>query len=233
MTTPGGKVLGAIKAVFFVLLMGVLSTVGYTQIDSALLRRISCFSLGITAAVQGPDVGIGLEATSRPIFKRSLSLRARGGLNWLESYKAQTGDDITYPSFAAALVCQLRFADRVRFYFETGPFVLFPSVKFSDRSSVTGVYLTTGAELFARVKPGIMLSYFLGGGVAVCDAKAEKLENEPIARFNQDIIYNWAALAARKVSLNKSRSYVNQKWDHRPHNYCNSKTAQLAIAVDD
>ena len=159
--------------------MSVLPMVGYTQMDSALLRRVRCFSLGIAAGVQGPDVGIGLDATSRPFLGRSLSLRVRGGVNWLESYKSQTGDDITYPSFAAAIHYQIPFADRVRFYIETGPFVLLPSAKFSDRTSVTGLYLTSGAELFARCKPGLMLSYFFGGGLAICDAKAEKLENQP------------------------------------------------------
>jgi len=179
MTPLGGRVWEIIKAIFVYSLIGMLSTGGYAQMDSALLRRVSCFSLGITAGVQGSDTGIGLEATSRPLLGKSLLLRVRGGLNWLESYKAQTGDNITYPSFAAAVVYQIPHTERVRFYLETGPFVLVPSVKFSDRTSVTGVYITAGAEFFARCKPGLMLSYFLGGGFAYCDAIAEKLENQP------------------------------------------------------
>jgi hypothetical protein len=179
MTTSGGKVLGIIRAILVGSIMSVLPMVGYTQMDTALLRRVRCFSLGIAAGVQGPDVGIGIDATSRPFLGRSLSLRVRGGVNWLESYKSQTGDNVTYPSLAAAIHYQIPFTDRARFYVETGPFVLFPSIKFSDRTSVTGIYLTSGAEFFARCKPGLMLSYFFGGGLAICDAKAEKLENQP------------------------------------------------------
>ena len=179
MKPTGAKVLGLLKSIFVYTLIGILPVIGYAQFDSALVRRVNCFSFGVVAGVQGSDSGIGLEATSRPYIGRSLSLRLRGGLNWLESYKSQTGENVTYPSFAAAIVYQIPFAERVRFYFETGPFVLLPSVKFSDRSSVTGFYLTTGAELFARCKPGLMLSYFFGGGLAVCDAKAEKLESQP------------------------------------------------------
>lgn len=160
------------------MLIGLLPTIGYTQMDSALLRRVSCFSLGIVAGVQGSDTGIGLEATSRPLGK-SVLLRFRGGMNWLESYKIQTGDYIAYPSLAAGLVYQIPHTERVRFNIETGPFILFPSSEFSDRASVTGMYLTGGAEFFARCKPGLMLSYFFGGGFAYCDAKAEKLENQP------------------------------------------------------
>lgn len=179
MKTAGDTILGVIKAIVVGSLVSVLPTVGYTQMDTSLLRRVSCFSIGIVAGVQGQDTGIGLEATSRPLLGKNLLFRVRGNLNWLESYKVQTGDDITYPSVAAAIVYQIPFAERVRFYIESGPFVIFPSTKFSDRTSATGLYLTSGAELFARVKPGLMLSYFFGGGFSVCDAKAEKLENQP------------------------------------------------------
>ena len=179
MISLGGKVMGLIKAISVYTLIGILPTIGYTQMDSVLLRRVSCFSLGFVAGVQGSDTGVGLEATSRPLLGKSLLLRVRGGLNWLESYKAQTGDNITYPSFAAAIVYQIPHSERARFYFETGPFVLLPSVKFSDRRSVTGMYLTAGAEFLARCKPGLMLSYFFGAGLAYCDATAEKLENQP------------------------------------------------------
>jgi hypothetical protein len=114
--------MGLTKAIFVYTLIGILPTVGYAQMDSALLKRVSCFSLGIVAGVQGSDAGIGLEATSRPLLGKRLLLRVRGGLNWLESYKTQTSDNITYPSFAAAIVYQIPHAERARFYIETGPY---------------------------------------------------------------------------------------------------------------
>jgi hypothetical protein len=179
MITSGGKVLRVIRVVLIGSLIGVLPTVGYMQVDSTLLRRVSCFSLGVVAGMHGSDAGMGVEATSSPFLRKSLSVRVRGGLNWLESYKSLTGENMTYPSLAAAIVYQTPVANRIRFYIETGFFVLLPSDEFSNRSSVPGFSSSAGVELFARYKRELMISYFFGGGLAVCDAKAEKLESQP------------------------------------------------------
>jgi len=157
----------------------LLSAQSFSQIDSVLLQRVSRPGIGVTAGVLGVDTGLGLEVTSSSFLKKRLAIRLKGGINWNEWYMVLMEDKATYPFFSASLVFNTLPMNRSRVFIEAGAFVLLPSNKFSDKESVNGINISTGVELFLTHKPHLTFSYFFGGGLAFCNATAEKLDSRP------------------------------------------------------
>jgi len=178
MKRPCEKYLTLAKAI---ILITFLHLPGFTfsQIDSVLLKRVSRVSVGAYAGIQGLDPGLGLDITSPAFLKQRLTVRIHGNINWLEWYKVQTNDWVTYPELGATLVYNTRPSQRMRLYVEAGPFFLFPSREFSDKKFETGFTGLAGAEMFVSYRPHLTISYFFGGGFALCYADAEKLDNRP------------------------------------------------------
>jgi len=172
------KSVAKVRAILLLLIMS-LPGIGSSQVDSVLLERVSRISVGGSVGIQGLNSGLGIDITSPAFLKKSLSVRIHSSINWLEWYKAQTDDWVTYPELGAALVFNTRPSQRMRLFVEAGPFFIFPSREFSDKNFETGFTGLAGAELFSNNGPHRKVSYFFGGGLAICYAVAEKLDNRP------------------------------------------------------
>jgi hypothetical protein len=166
------------KAMLLILVLS-LPGIGFSQVDSVLLERATRISVGASVGIQGLNPAVGIDITSPAFLKRSLSVRIHGSTNWHEWYKAQTDNWVTYQELGVALVFNTRPSQRARVFVEAGPFFLFPSSNFSDKNFETGFRGLVGAEMFARHGPHRTISYFFGGGLAICYADAEKLDNRP------------------------------------------------------
>jgi len=161
------------------LLVLFLPGIGFSQVDSVLLERVSRISAGASMGIQGLDPGLGIDITSPAFLKRSLALRIHGSINWLEWSKVETNDYVTYPELGATLVFNTRPSQRMRLFVEAGPFILFPSREFSDRNFETGFTGLAGAEMFVTYGRHLTVSFFFGGGLSICNADAEKLDSRP------------------------------------------------------
>ncbi len=173
---------------FLALVFWLLPTQSFSQIDSTLLQRLSGPGIGIFAGTLGVDAGVGLEVSSPSFLKKRFYLRVKGGINWSEWYKVQVDDNVTYPFLGASLVFNTRPMNRSRVFVEAGEFVSFPSDKFSEKKSVYGFSVSTGAELFLTHNPHLTFSYFFGGGLSFCYTTAEKLENKP--SYGNGFVFN-------------------------------------------
>jgi hypothetical protein len=160
----------------------------FSQIDSVPLQRVSRPGIGVTLGVLGFDTGLGVEVTSSSFLQHRLAIRVKGGINWNEWYLALMEENATYPFFGASLVFNTRPMNRSRAFIEGGAFVLLPSNKFSDKESVYGISFSTGVEFFLARKPHLTFSYFFGGGLAFCNASAEKLESRP--SYGTGLVFN-------------------------------------------
>ena len=178
MKRPCDKHLNREKAMLLILVLS-LPGIGFPQLDSVLLERVSGISVGASMGIQGLDPGLGIDITSPAFLKRSLAVRIHGSINWLEWYKVQTDDWVTYPELGATFVFNTRPSQRMRLFVEAGPFFLFPSGKFSEKNFESGLTGLAGAEMFGSYGPHLTVSYFFGGGLAICNADAERLDTRP------------------------------------------------------
>lgn len=159
----------------------------FSQSDSILNARVNGPSLGIIAGVYSYDAGLGLEATTRTFLKNQLSLRLRGTVNWMESYKVQNDHWATYKYISALLVYNMRVRDRGRIYIEAGPIFLLPNNKVTQKSFEQGFSGMAGVELFGRT-PRVVICYFFSGGLAYCNASADKLEGR--TNYGNGFVFN-------------------------------------------
>ena len=139
----------------------------------------SKISAGISAGHFGYDPGLAIEFTTRAIFQNHLSLRVRGGVQWLEAYKAIHSQWVTYQSLSAGLVYNGRLFDRTRFYAELGILGIIPDARFSDKTFIEGFYELNGLEITLVRKQDYTLCLYLGVGPAFIKASAEKIEGNP------------------------------------------------------
>jgi hypothetical protein len=172
------KTANLVKAIPLLLVLS-LPGIGFSQVDSALWERVSRISIGASLGIQGLNPEIGIDITSPAFLKKSLAVRIHASTNWLEWYKVQTDDWVTYPELAATLVYNTRPSQRTRLFVEAGPFFLFPSRNFSEKNFEPGFKALAGAEMFITYGPHLTVSYFFGAGLAICNADAERLDNRP------------------------------------------------------
>jgi len=148
-----------------------------TQVES--IPNASRLSAGISAGHYRYDPGIAIEFTSRAIFQNHLSLRLRGGVQWLEAYEAIHYKWISYHTFSTGLVYNGRLFDRTRFYAEFGILGLVPDARFSEKGFVEGFYEFNGLEITLLTRKDYTLCLYLGVGPAFIKASAEKIEGNP------------------------------------------------------
>lgn len=136
-------------------------------------------ALGISAGHYSYDPGVAIEFTTRGIFQNHLSLRIKGGTQWLEDYKAVHHEWVSYHTFSVGVVYNQKLFDRTRFYAELGMIGIMPNTRFSDSGLVEGLYELNGLEIGLLQKEDYSISLFLGVGPSFAKAYAEKMEGRP------------------------------------------------------
>lgn len=136
-------------------------------------------SIGISAGHYRYDPGVAIEYTTRGVFQNHLSLRIKGGIQWLEDYKAIHNQWVRYHTFSAGLVYNGQLFDRARFFAELGLIGISPNARFSDSGFVQGIYQFNGVEINLLRKDNYTMCLFLGAGPAFIKASAEKIEGSP------------------------------------------------------
>jgi hypothetical protein len=151
----------------------------YSQSQPAPTVEGNRLSAGISVGHYRYDPGVTVEFATRAILRQRLSLRVKGGVHWLEAYKAANYHWATYRTFAVGLVYNAELFERTRFYTELGMFAIIPDVKFSDRPFIEGIYQFNGLEIVLMSKDNVALCLYLGLGPAFINAHAEKIEGNP------------------------------------------------------
>ena len=167
-----------ISAILFV---GCVLYVGQVnaQPDKETVPNASRLSAGISAGHFRYDPGIAVDFTTRAIFQHHLSLRIRGGVQWLEAYQAIHYQWVSYETFSTGFVYNGRLFDRTRFYVEFGILGIIPDARFSNESFVEGFYEFNGLEITVLDRNDYTLCLYLGIGPAFIKASAEKIEGNP------------------------------------------------------
>jgi hypothetical protein len=166
---------------FAILLVACVVQGKYTlaQEKAEALPNSNRLSVGISAGHYRYDPGTAIEFTSRAIFQNHLSLRIKGGIQWLEAYKAIHDQWISYQTFSTGLVYNGKLFDRTRFYVEFGFLGIVPDARFSDKSFVQGFYEFNGLEMTLLTRKDYTVCLYLGVGPAFIEASAEKIEGNP------------------------------------------------------
>ena len=149
----------------------------HAQYDSSLLRS---WSVAVVANEYGYDSGLGLELGSPGFLNGRLSVRLKASTVWMESYRAIYDHWARFQLVEAMAIYQFNLIDRARPYIEVGLIEVFPSGKFSDITSVQGVGVRTGFELFVYTSRRLHVACYFGGGINQVNAVAEKLESHPV-----------------------------------------------------
>lgn len=157
----------------------VLPMEAHAQVQSESIVNASRLSAGISAGHYKYDPGVAIEFTSRAVFQNHLSLRLRGGVQWLEAYEAIHYQWISYHTFSTGLVYNGRLFDRTRFYAEFGILGIVPDARFSEKGFVDGFYEFNGLEITLVTRKDYTLCVYLGAGPAFIKASAEKIEGNP------------------------------------------------------
>lgn len=149
------------------------------QTDVQPVQVTSKPSIGISAGHYRYDPGVAVEYTTRGVFQNHLSLRIKGGVQWLEDYKAIHHHWALYHTFSAGLVYNGALFDRARFFAELGVIGIAPNSRFSNNGFVQGLYEFNGLEINLIRKEGYTMCLFVGAGPAFIKAFAEKIEGRP------------------------------------------------------
>jgi hypothetical protein len=149
----------------------------------------SRYSIGVFAGELGYDVGVGAEIAS-PAFSRNkrLSVRLKGGINWLERYKAGYGQWVKYKSVGASLVYNFISIERCRMFAEGGPFIILPDRRFSKKTFYHGLNTSAGLEMFVINTSSLNMCYYFSLGIAYSKAAAESLESQP--KFGTGFVFS-------------------------------------------
>jgi hypothetical protein len=148
----------------------------YGQVDSSLYRS---WSVSAGGNEYGYDSGLGIELGTRGLVNGRLCFRVKANTVWMESYRAVNDQWARYQLVEVMAVYQFSPVERARPYVEFGLIEVFPSKKFSDVSSIQGVGIRTGVELFVFTSSDLHVACYFGGGINRINAIAEKMESAP------------------------------------------------------
>ncbi len=171
--------------VFLVAVLGASLTHIYAQ--EAASSNENKLSIAFALAHYGYDPAFGFEITTRTMIGNHFALRLRGSIQMMEAYKAADDKWISYQSFGLGMVYQANIIERARFYAELGGFALVPDNRFTSKKFLQGIYGLAGLEIYFLKKNTYNLSFFLAGGPAFINARAEKLAGKP--RYGNGLIY--------------------------------------------
>jgi hypothetical protein len=146
------------------------------QIDSSLYRS---WSVSVGGNEYDYDSGLGIEFGTRSLVDGRLCFRVKANTVWMESYFAVNDQWTRYQLIEVMAVYQFSPIERARPYVEFGLIEIFPSKKFSDVSSIQGVGIRTGVELFVFTSSHLHVACYFGGGINQIHAVAEKMERAP------------------------------------------------------
>lgn len=144
------------------------------------------FTVAVSGGNYGVDGGIGVEVGSPAFSKSRFSLRLKANVQWLEQYKTDFDEWVSYNTVGVSWVYNVQVIERTRLFVDLGTFLVIPDSRFSERRSVQGINTSTGVELFLAKKPNPNLSYFVSLGMNYVRAYAEKLEHAP--RYNNGFV---------------------------------------------
>jgi hypothetical protein len=157
-----------------IILIALQSVFG--QIDSSLYRS---WSVSVGGNEYAYDSGLGIELGTRSLVNGRLCFRVKANTVWMESYRAVNDQWARYQLIEVMAVYQFSPVERARPYVEFGLIEILPSKKFSDVSSIQGVGIRTGVELFVFTSSDLHVACYFGGGLNHVHAVAEKMESTP------------------------------------------------------
>lgn len=146
------------------------------QLDSSLFRS---WEASFAANEYNYDSGLGLELASPGLLNSPVCFRLKASKVWMNEYRAATGEWANYYLVELMAVYQFPTVDRARPYIELGLIEVFPSRKFSDVTSIAGVGVRAGIELFVFRNDRLQVAYYFGGGLNRVRAIAEKIDSAP------------------------------------------------------
>jgi hypothetical protein len=174
--------------ILIVVYIALPSSMLFAQESNRVYPEHNRYSLGVFAGELGYDVGIGAEIGSPTFSNNRLSVRLKGGINWLEQFKADFDQWAKFKSLSATMVYNFVSIDRCRIFTEAGPFIILPDKRFSKKSSYQGFNTSAGLEMFVVNTSSLNMCYYFSLGVAYSKGKAESLESQP--KFGKGFIFS-------------------------------------------
>ena len=124
------------------------------------------------------DFGLGLNVTSPTFMNDVFAVRVRVAMSGLDHVDEDSVETRTnYPTLSVSVAgFSNEVADNIRCYGEGGGMLLFPSDKFSSKSTVFGIFGVFGFEFFITES----ICYVIELGATVNRAIADKVPGAPI-----------------------------------------------------
>lgn len=161
-----------------ILSIGIVWCLAFGVVSQEAININSGFGMGFHLIQNHEDFGLGLNVTSPFLVSNNVAVRLRGNFLWHEHLNDE--NKTTWSSYSNISLGVIGVGGVVgnflRLYGEGGFVMLFPSIDFSDESTVFGGYGLFGFEFFMHSHS----CYFIEIGGIGTGAKAEKITGEPI-----------------------------------------------------
>jgi hypothetical protein len=136
-------------------------------------------SIGFQGGMYATNQALVFVGTTPYKVNHSIAFRITAGLQWLESYRTERKEWVTFPFATAGIVYRVYEADRLIVVTQAGYVVLFPTASFSSERVSEGFYGTAGLELFFFKGTRVAISYTTDIGLIEHPGRADKLEYKP------------------------------------------------------
>jgi hypothetical protein len=146
------------------------------------------FTFGVSGGNTGFDPTLGIEIGTPTFSKERFCVRIKANISWLERFKADFDNWVSYHSFGISFIYNTQVVDRSRFYIDMGANLIVPNAKFATNKNIEAISGLAGVELFIFTKPDLNVSYYFGGGFSYAQAYADKMENKP--RYSNGVVFN-------------------------------------------